>query len=503
MRLSELEMFNPITIQCHDNPDADSIGSGYALYSYFKSKGKDVTLLYSGRFQIQKSNLKLMIEELRIPIEYIEQTHQPIKGLLITVDCQYGAGNVKRLIADHVAIIDHHFMEEPDIELYEIDAGLGSCATLVWQMLLEEGYPIEENEKVGTALYYALYADTNQFSEAFNPLDMDMRDSLHYNKNMVHLFKNSNISLKELETAGRALMRTVYNEEYRYAMIKAEPCDPNILGVISDFLLQVDGVSACIVYNELEDRIKLSVRSCVKEVRASELAAFLCEGIGSGGGHEEKAGASIRNKLYRKQYGSLLPGIYFNEKMNSYFRDTTVIYAGETDINIVDMQVFRKKHLVEGYIKIEDLFPPKTPITVRTLHGDTDLTVTDQQIILVISNGEIQTVKLDDFKQSYQMTEDPYTAADMVSRVHYHPTVINRMDGTSLKLLDYAKKCYSLNEETILAKPITAPTKLFPIWDTEKYFLGRPGDFLAVHLENKQDAFIVEKHIFTIIYEGK
>ena len=42
MKLSELLMFNPIIVQCHDNPDADAIASGYALYSYFKEKGKDV-----------------------------------------------------------------------------------------------------------------------------------------------------------------------------------------------------------------------------------------------------------------------------------------------------------------------------------------------------------------------------------------------------------------------------------------------------------------------------
>lgn len=40
MRLTELNQYNPITIQCHDNPDADAIGSGYALHQYFSKKGK-------------------------------------------------------------------------------------------------------------------------------------------------------------------------------------------------------------------------------------------------------------------------------------------------------------------------------------------------------------------------------------------------------------------------------------------------------------------------------
>ena len=58
MRLENLLTYNKIYIQCHDNPDADTIASGYALYQYFKAKGKDAILFYGGKFQIQKSNLK-------------------------------------------------------------------------------------------------------------------------------------------------------------------------------------------------------------------------------------------------------------------------------------------------------------------------------------------------------------------------------------------------------------------------------------------------------------
>ena len=45
MKLSDLAAYNPITVQCHDNPDADALASGYALYTYFKESGKDVRFL--------------------------------------------------------------------------------------------------------------------------------------------------------------------------------------------------------------------------------------------------------------------------------------------------------------------------------------------------------------------------------------------------------------------------------------------------------------------------
>ena len=100
--LKKLLQYNPITIQCHDNPDADALASGYALYRFFESNGKEVSFIYSGFNKIQKSNLVLMQQELQIPIKYIEKEQQGMffPGLLLTVDCQYGAGNVTKFLAD-------------------------------------------------------------------------------------------------------------------------------------------------------------------------------------------------------------------------------------------------------------------------------------------------------------------------------------------------------------------------------------------------------------------
>ena len=88
-----------------------------------------------------------------------------------------------------------------------------------------------------------------------------------------------------------------------------------MLGLISDFLLQVAGVNTCVVYNEDSGGYKFSVRSCIREVNASELSDYLSEGIGSGGGHVEKAGGYISMKLYEEKYPTLHSEAYFNNRM--------------------------------------------------------------------------------------------------------------------------------------------------------------------------------------------
>ena len=261
MRLSDLEKYNPITIQCHDNPDADALASGYGLYCYFKSKGRNVSLIYSGKNEIHKSNLLLMLDKIDIPVEYVPvDKDNQIKrdGLLITVDCQYGAGNVTKIESDKVAIIDHHQIEVDNVELSLIVPDLSSCSTLVWSLLLQEGYNVTDDEGLGTALYYGLFTDSNQFTEISNPLDKDLKEEIPVDNSLITIFKNSNLSLKELEIAGIAMLRYSFNEEYEFAIIRSQPCDPNILGLISDFLLQVDQIKTCVVFNETNDGFKVS-----------------------------------------------------------------------------------------------------------------------------------------------------------------------------------------------------------------------------------------------------
>ncbi len=103
MRLSELLEYDSIVVQCHDNPDADALASGYGVYTYLKDRGKDVRFVYGGRFLIQKSNLVLMVTELEIPIEHVDALEAP--ELLVTVDCQYGEGNVTKFDAGTVASV--------------------------------------------------------------------------------------------------------------------------------------------------------------------------------------------------------------------------------------------------------------------------------------------------------------------------------------------------------------------------------------------------------------
>lgn len=505
MILDELKKYDPITIQCHDNPDADAIGSGYGLYCYFKKLGKNIKLIYSGRNQIQKANLVMMVEQLHIPIEYRDPSKEENKyvaGLLITTDCQYGAGNVTKLDADEIAIIDHHQVEIENVEKSLIRSDLGSCSTLVWKLIKDSKIDLDFEEGLGTALYYGLYTDTNSLSEISNPLDRDAADQLPHDNSMITLLRNSNLTLHELEIAGIAMLRYSYNEDYGFAVVRSQPCDPNILGLISDFLLQVDKVKTCVVFNETDGGIKLSVRSCVKEVNASELASFLTEGIGSGGGHYEKAGGFINQKKYREKYQNLHADGYINSRMAEYFDTYEIIYAKDYDIDTSEMQLYQKKKLPLGFVMAKDVLPIGTPITVRSLEGDIDLVVEDDLYIMIGIKGEVYPNREAKFKKSNEVLDKKYVYEECVIDNSYVPTIKSRVDGRNLLITDYAHVCVPTGSVKIYVRQLTKGVKVFTAWDKEKYMLGKPGDYLASRCDDPHDIYVIERKIFGITYES-
>ena len=131
MKAEQLLQFKDIVIQCHNDPDADAIASGYGIYLYLQEHGIKARLIYGGKNAIQKSNLALMVKHLEIPIEHMEALEKEPE-LLLLVDCQYKEKNVQEFTGKTIAVIDHHKAKTADLpDLRDVRDNYGSCATIV------------------------------------------------------------------------------------------------------------------------------------------------------------------------------------------------------------------------------------------------------------------------------------------------------------------------------------------------------------------------------------
>lgn len=494
MRLADLEKYSEIVIQVHDNPDADAVGSGYALYRYFLSKGKSVRLVYGGQCAISKSNMLLLISELGIPIEFVDSLDNP--ELLITVDCQYGEGNVQKFDAQNVAIIDHHNTGKVSTDMVEIRSHLVSCATVCYALFIDAGYDVNEDIKVATALYYGLFMDSNQLAEISHPYDRDMVDFLQYDKALFNRLKYANLSIKDFETAGIAIIRHNYMENHRTAIINSKACDPNILGLIGDLAIQVDSIDVCIVYSEYPSGYKLSVRSCRLDVAANELADFLTEKIGDGGGHIDKAGGFINSERYNQKCVGQSIEAYFFTRMDEYFEGYDVIHYSEGIKDYSKLKRYRKKSGIYGYVELSDIFESGTECKVRTLEGDVLVTSNEEIYVMIGYNGEAYPIKKKVFEEKYNVVSGSFD-----KQFEYIPSVININENKSYNLMPYAKQCVSKPGAVILVRALDKPTKVFTQWQYETYMSGAKGDMLCYSEVDEKDVYVVNKEIFDKTYE--
>ncbi|MGL4798102.1 MAG: DHH family phosphoesterase, partial [Cellulosilyticaceae bacterium] len=434
MDLNKLLDYDEIVIQCHDNPDADAIGSGFALYTYLQTQGKDVRLIYGGHFKIAKPNLLLMLEHLHIPLIYVQELEKT--QLLVTVDCQVKGGNVAFFDATTFAEIDHHVPTGSYFELSDIRPNLGSCATLIWDLLRHTDFDLTAHPHVSTALYYGLFTDTNFLTELRHPLDRDMLDAIYYDAPLIRLLKNSNLGMSDLEIAGMTLIRCSTNKNHKFAVLESKPCDPNVLGFISDLAIQVNGILVCIVYFENAQGIKFSVRSCTNEVKANEFASYVANHIGSGGGHIDKAGGFISAKAFEEHYHSTNIETYFHNITREYFESYDIIRATTYDIDITNMPTYVKRPVVVGYMPSTALFASGSPLCIRTLEGDVDFTASPDVYIMVGIEGEAQPIRREKFEKSYITTDDAFDIS-----FSYTPVVKHKLSGETLEIAEFIQPC--------------------------------------------------------------
>lgn len=515
MKLEELLAYDDIVIQCHDNPDADSLASGFGLYRYLVSCGKRPRLIYGGRNRIRKSNLLMLIKDLEIPVEHVETLSEP--ELLVTVDCQYNGGNLVHFPAAHVAVLDHHRISTRLPALSEVRSSLGACSTLIWQKLKEAGYDVEGDRQLATALYYGLYTDTNSFTEIVHPLDKDLRDAAGFDPALMARYRNANLSLEELEVAGAALLHSDYIEEYRCAIVKSAPCDPSILGLISDLVLEVDAVDCCLVFNVMPDGVKLSVRSCVREIRANEMASELCKNIGSGGGHTGKAGGFIPMELLAEAYLDFCRRQDFQPRMEmdatgqkeqptasgikavlewrmkDYLGNADIIYADSLTLQDSSMEEFVHRPIPWGFVEASALFAAGSRINVRTINGDEEMVVEPDTMLIIGQKGEVYAAAEADFHGRYRAYPGwPFALREP----EYCPTVKARGEDRIVSIVNHAGVCVPKDSRTVLARQLDRRVKLFRRDLEGASQLGKKGSYLVSVSGSPQDLVIMERELF-------
>lgn len=511
MTLEDLLNYESIVIQCHDDPDADAIASGYALLKYLESKGKSPRLVYSGGRKVTKNNLLLMIDKLNIPLEHVRGADCKAE-LLITVDCRAGQRNVTALPHRTLAVIDHHELDMGEVlpELREVRTDCSACVTMIWAMLKKAGFPVEEDRLLSTALYYGLYMDTQKF-KGTEKLDREMLDALRFDWDIVLLLQSAALALDDFRTAGSAFMNLRYHPDYHFAVAPVYTSEPYMLGIVSDMMMDVHELSVCVAFCLLERErcVKVSVRCCSRRDRADNLVHWLVRDMGNdGGGDRTKAAGRLPIALLEKSCpdGNLLytAGELIFQRLTDYFRtplkrlaprEEQYEPARAEEFCKEKAELYHKKKAPAGYVRAMDLFPEGTEILLRTPEGDLIKKAAPELYILIDEKREVSHITEEELRRNYELTDEEFP---IDGEWLWQPKVYHAGKKEAVLLAPCAKKCVAKDTPRIWAAQLDCRLEVL-VWGD--WCLGEIGDWLVCQEDDHQNAYIIPRAAFEQSYE--
>ncbi len=280
----------------HENPDADTIGSCFALVNTLRALGKRAYPACGDR--IPTSLVFMTKGERDFHIEDAPEDFTP--EYYISVDVASGAQlGAYRHLADRIDLaMDHHATHDKYAKHYYIDPKAAACAevvyNVVWRLLSGE-LP----QRTASLLYAALAADTGGFRYAnTTPATHKIAAKLiERGANHVEICRNlfECKTKKALAAEAFAMANVSYFCDGKISYVKITAKDKKQIGFededtydVINVIRRADGVKIAILAREKDDgTYKISTRSSC-EIDVSKICAIF-----GGGGHAGAAGCSV------------------------------------------------------------------------------------------------------------------------------------------------------------------------------------------------------------------
>lgn len=287
-----------IAVSSHVRPDADSIGSGLALFLMLRQLGKDPAYINVDRVPYPVSKLP-GCEHIRCG-----QIHPQPFDLVVLIEGNSEERTGQKRLQDYSRVyIDHHVScgdDEPGISW--VVPGAAAVGELIYELGLELG--VEFNRDIAFNLYAAIASDTGSFKYSnttpaslaisadlarrggFSPFEVS---DLLFNSNSQEKVRMLTRVLSTLETAldGRLAM-IHFRREFLDRLSLRDIETEDIIAIARS----IDGVQVLLFFKEIEeDYFRVSIRSR-GDIFARQIALAF-----QGGGHPHAAGFFYRGSL--------------------------------------------------------------------------------------------------------------------------------------------------------------------------------------------------------------
>lgn len=291
-----------VTILMHENPDPDAMASAMGVEELVQLVGADTEIVYPGRISHHQNRAFRAV--LDVSFKNINHVEDIDGDKIVLVDHHEPRGVIggDTLVPD--VVVDHHTVTSDvlpeDVKFWHVEDDVGSCSTLVTEYLQEQGMMNGDNqelsEKVSTALYQGIRSDTNDLSKSVSDRDFRCVTSLYnyINEEMLFRIANPKIDGETLETRARSIMGRKVRGPFAVSNV-GEVQNTDAIPQAADELVQLEGISATVVFGMCNGNIRISGRAYDDRIHMGKMLERCVEDIpgASAGGHSEMAGGMI------------------------------------------------------------------------------------------------------------------------------------------------------------------------------------------------------------------
>ena len=263
-----------------------------------------------------------------------------------------------------------------------------------------------------------------------------------------------------------------------------------------------------IVWKEQEEDRQLFF-SDTKRTRAIEFMDYMISEFGLVKGGAEIASGRISSTILRVQMSGMDiedSMDYYLDKALSYRMMTQIVEAGEyaeqIHKDIIQLPQYIKKKIPWAYVRSTDIVEEGEAFKLRSLENESGIIMeaSPDIYIMIGCRGEAYHITRDKFERTYESADESLDIFEQM--LDFIPEVQIMKDNSYVSIDELACLCYPKTENAIYATALDERTKVFPVSE-EDYYLGRPGDYLAIRADDITDIYIIQKDIFQQTYERK
>lgn len=290
-----------------DDPDPDGLACGLALRTLLGRNRVTMPIGSFGRVTRPEN-----IEMCRIlDIEVVEVTAETLKNFdrIVMIDTQ--PPHLRHPLPRVDAVIDHHPAQTSyDAGYKDVRNAYGATATILFEYLLASG--VKVNERLATALLYAIRSDTLQLDRPVTTADVEAFTWLFVraNRNWIRRMERPSLPQDVLPSFAEGLKKARIADRVVFSHLGPVSRE-DIIPQLADFCLQVEDVDWSVVSGVLGGELIMSIRNVgfVQAAGGAVKAAF--SELGAAGGHRSMAKAILPlEKLQVTRKGVPTPAAY-------------------------------------------------------------------------------------------------------------------------------------------------------------------------------------------------